>query len=122
MTRPNWVYFGDEKVKTTFCSPQLLPHNKTDVVFLCPYCHDSSNTEAHMSSHMSVCAVTRPPGTEVYKEEQLSFFKDDSSSLLAKRLRRVGKSFIPDKVVVEEVDEYDFFVLFKRDQAGLNQL
>ena len=74
-----------------------------------------------MSSHMSVCAVTRPPGTEVYKEEQLSFFKVDGSSLLAKRLSRVGKSFIPDKVVVEEVDEYEFFVLFKRDQAGLNQ-
>ena len=37
-----------------------------------------------------------------------------------KRLSRVGKSFIPDKVVVEEVDVYDFFVLFKKDQAGVN--
>ena len=34
----------------------------------------------------------------------------------------MGKSFIPDKVVVEEVDEYEFFVLIKRDQAGLNFL
>ena len=50
----------------------------------------------------------------------VEFFKVDGSSLLAKRLSHVGKSFIPDKVVVEEVDEYEFFVLFKRDQAGLN--
>ena len=32
------------------------------------------------------------------------------------------KHVVPDKVVVEEVNEYEFFVLIKRDQAGLNFL
>ena len=100
MTRPNWVFFGEEKVKTTLCSPTLLldPDN-TEVVWVCPHCLDSCATPAHLNSHMKVCGATgtasRPVGSEIYREGPLSFFKLGGSTAEAKRISRVGKVFIP---------------------------
>ena len=96
VTRPNWVFFGEEQVKATLCSPTLLldPDN-TEFCWVCPHCLDSCATQAHLASHIKVCSASRPVGSEIYREGPLSFFMVSGSSEEAKRISRVGKAFIP---------------------------
>ena len=49
---------------------------------------------------MVVCEVgRRPPGTEIYQEEELSLFKVEGSSSLAKRLSIVGSASYRQKLL-----------------------
>ena len=56
--------------------------------------------------HQEECIITwKPPGLEIYRQDQLSFYLLGGSQDLPHRLASVGKVFVPRKFIVEDLDK-----------------
>ncbi|RCN44895.1 hypothetical protein ANCCAN_09091 [Ancylostoma caninum] len=55
--------------------PQQLVH--LPCIYICEFCLKYVKSQTCLKTHMKKCYLKHPPGNEIYRNEQLSFFEID---------------------------------------------
>lgn len=104
---------------TPFGSLQYLPLPEKDVCYsvsLCHRCLSPFFTVQHLQAHLEgYCPMAEPPGTLIYDDPRAGrrvYYVDGAQHLhYARCLCLLGKCFIESKLLENDVDIYEFFVV-----------
>lgn len=89
-------------------------------LFLCEFCLKYSKSKAVLDRHQEKCTWRHPPGTEIYRREDLSVFEVDGNvnKLYCQNLCLLAKLFLDHKTLYYDVEPFLFYVLTKNDRKG----
>lgn len=100
------------------CDPEGQSHLPT--IHVCEYCLEMHKSPAQIARHRSTCTWRHPPGTEIYRNEDLSFFQVDGRHWKAycQNLCILSKCFLKTKTLFYDVKTFLFYVMVKWDKNG----
>ncbi|VDO71121.1 unnamed protein product [Haemonchus placei] len=106
--------------------PQQLVH--LPCIYICEFCLKYVKSQTCLKTHMKKCYLKHPPGNEIYRNEQLSFFEIDGrknkASLYfqtyAQNLCLLAKLFLDHKTLYYDTDPFLFYVLAFLDDRGFH--
>lgn len=98
-------------VKSRFRLPKL---------FLCEFCLKYSKSRAVLDRHQEKCTWRHPPGTEIYRRNEISVFEVDGNvnKLYCQNLCLLAKLFLDHKTLYYDVEPFLFYVLTRNDRKG----
>lgn len=100
------------------CDPEEQSHLPT--IHVREYCLEMHKTPAQIARHRSTCTWRHPPGTEIYRNEDLSFFQVDGRhwKSYCQNLCVLSKCFLKTKTLFYDVQTFLFYVLVQWDKNG----
>lgn len=89
-------------------------------LFLCEFCLKYSKSKAVLDRHQEKCTWRHPPGTEIYRREDISVFEVDGNvnKLYCQNLCLLAKLFLDHKTLYYDVEPFLFYVMTKNDRKG----
>jgi histone acetyltransferase HTATIP len=77
-------------------------------------------SEKMLSRHRHKCTLLHPPGNEIYRHEDISFFEIDGrkQKTWCRNLCLLSKCFLDHKTLYYDVDPFLFYVMCFRDEYG----
>lgn len=89
-------------------------------LFLCEFCLKYSKSKAVLDRHQEKCTWRHPPGTEIYRREEISVFEVDGNvnKLYCQNLCLLAKLFLDHKTLYYDVEPFLFYVLTRNDRKG----
>lgn len=116
-----YLHFGDGKAcKTLYRSAYDEPLQSSPNIYACKFCLYTAPEQEDLVAHWNQCIVSHPPGNEIYREDDLSFFEVEG--ILQPRYCRdlclISKLFIASKTLYQEVETFTFYVLCERTPEG----
>lgn len=89
-------------------------------LFLCEFCLKYSKSKAVLDRHQEKCTWRHPPGTEIYRREDVSVFEVDGNvnKLYCQNLCLLAKLFLDHKTLYYDVEPFLFYVMTKNDRKG----
>ncbi|PIO59539.1 hypothetical protein TELCIR_18996, partial [Teladorsagia circumcincta] len=100
--------------------PQQLVH--LPCIYICEFCLKYVKSQTCLKTHMKKCYLKHPPGNEIYRNEQLSFFEIDGrkNKTYAQNLCLLAKLFLDHKTLYYDTDPFLFYVLAFLDDRGFH--
>lgn len=100
---------------TDFVCPHRLPK-----LFLCEFCLKYSKSKAVLDRHQEKCTWRHPPGTEIYRRDEISVFEVDGNvnKLYCQNLCLLAKLFLDHKTLYYDVEPFLFYVMTRNDRKG----
>eukprot|EP00834_Sanchytrium_tribonematis_P004539 NODE_229_length_12207_cov_1.116700.p5 type:complete len:359 gc:universal NODE_229_length_12207_cov_1.116700:2047-3123(+) len=115
----NKLIFGDYILEPWYFSafPEEICDTKT--VYICEFCLKPLD-EDRFIRHQEKCQFFHPPGNEIYKHEDLSFFELDGRyhKQYCRYLSLISKCFLDHKTLAFDVDPFLFYLLVQWDDNG----
>jgi histone acetyltransferase HTATIP len=126
------IEMGQHLVEAWYFSPypQALidaaasnPDATETIVYLCEFCLDNFADRSQLIRHRTtpgLCPISHPPGNEIYKCGNLSFFEIDGhkQKTYCRRLCLLSKLFLDHKTLFYDVDPFLFYILTESDTRG----
>ncbi len=126
------IEMGQNLVEAWYFSPypQALidaaasnPDATETIVYLCEFCLDNFADRSQLIRHRTtpgLCPISHPPGNEIYKCGNLSFFEIDGhkQKTYCRRLCLLSKLFLDHKTLFYDVDPFLFYILTETDTRG----
>ncbi|CAI4232749.1 unnamed protein product [Auanema sp. JU1783] len=116
-----WVYIGGkQKMKALYESPYPEDVRNGEFIFICPFCLFPTSDFHVYRLHRAYCPFHHPPGNEIYRDEELSFFEVDGAAEkhYCRNLCLLAKLFISSKTLHHEVDTFLFYILTEITEEG----
>ena len=112
------IQFGDYEIETWYKSPYPDDYWQLDKIFICEFCLKYMKTKTILSRHLDKCVWKHPPGKEIYRKENLSFFEVDGkfNKIYCQNLCLLAKLFLDHKTLYFDVEPFLFYVLTSYDQ------
>ncbi|SPO26143.1 probable ESA1 - histone acetyltransferase [Ustilago trichophora] len=101
----NKIQMGKSEVETWYFSPYPLEYAHIDTLYICEMCLSYFPSPFTLKRHRSKCTLTHPPGNEIYRHEDISFFEIDDH-----------------KTLYYDVDPFLYYCMVKRDDLGCHLL
>ncbi|VDM53935.1 unnamed protein product [Angiostrongylus costaricensis] len=100
--------------------PQQLVH--LPCIYICEFCLKYVKSHTCLKTHMKKCHLKHPPGNEIYRSEELSFFEIDGrkNKSYAQNLCLLAKLFLDHKTLYYDTDPFLFYVLAFLDDRGFH--
>ncbi|KAF2396609.1 histone acetyltransferase ESA1 [Trichodelitschia bisporula] len=98
--------------------PESLTHQ--DLVYICEFCLGYYAGSEQFLSHRNKCTLRHPPGNEIYRDGEISFFEIDGRRQLTycRNLCLLAKLFLDHKTVYYDVDPFLFYCMTQNDEYG----
>ena len=71
------VQMGDSEIEPWYFSPYPAEFTDVDMVYICEFCLGYYGNLHQLSRHRSKCTLLHPPGNEIYRDDNVSFFEID---------------------------------------------
>ncbi|CCK68690.1 histone acetyltransferase KNAG_0B02490 [Huiozyma naganishii CBS 8797] len=115
-----YIYINGFEIKTLYPSPYPESVNFQRIVHICSYCLHYCSSRYEFSRHDDKCLQKlqgRPPGTEVYRDKEISIFEVDGreEKLFCRNLCLLSMLFLKSKTLYYEVEPFMFYVLYKNE-------
>jgi histone acetyltransferase MYST2 len=112
------IQFGEYEVETWYKSPYPDDYWQLNKIFLCEFCLKYMKSKTTLSRHLEKCVWKHPPGKEIYRKENLSFFEVDGkfNKIYCQNLCLLAKLFLDHKTLYFDVEPFLFYVLTSYDQ------
>ncbi|PAV82396.1 hypothetical protein WR25_16406 isoform F [Diploscapter pachys] len=120
-TIDKWVYLGGtQKMKAIYESPYPEEIRRAPAIYVCAFCLTAQEDKERYRIHQSNCEFRHPPGNEIYRDSEISFFEIDGSKQqwYCRNLCLLAKLFISSKTLHHEVDTFFFYVLTEHTEEG----
>ncbi|KAG9394097.1 MOZ/SAS family [Carpediemonas membranifera] len=116
----HWIIMGDYHVKTWYASPFPDLPQGVHTLYICPICFKYHVSEAPYKRHMLKCTPRHPPGPEIYRCGNLSFFEVDGrrQKEFCRHLCLFCKLFLDHKQVEFDTDLFLFYMLCEHTPMG----
>ncbi|KAI9502465.1 histone acetyltransferase ESA1 [Coemansia spiralis] len=120
MKNLNIIEMGQFQVEPWYFSPYPLEYAYTPILYICEFCLCYYDNKTQYTRHRSKCTLQHPPGNEIYRKDDISFFEIDGrrQKLYCRNLCLLSKCFLDHKTLYYDVDPFLFYILTKRDERG----
>ena len=117
---PLAIQFGRYEIGTWYSSPYPHEYARLPKLFLCEFCLKYMKSRPILKMHVRKCAWRHPPGTEIYRKDNLSVFEVDGNTnkIYCQNLCLLVKLFLDHKTLYYDVEPFLFYVLTKNDSKG----
>eukprot|EP00055_Hartaetosiga_balthica_P014279 m.77718 g.77718 ORF g.77718 m.77718 type:complete len:430 (+) comp8551_c0_seq1:57-1346(+) len=114
------IEIGDNRIKPWYFSPYPEILADCDVVYICEACLSCSRTPTSFRRHKIKCKLSHPPGTEIYRKDNLQFFELDGRKQreYCQNLCLLSKLFLDHKTCYWDTDPFLFYVMCTVDERG----
>jgi histone acetyltransferase HTATIP len=92
----NRIQIGKHEVEAWYFSPYPKEYAHLPVLYICEYCLSFYPSAFMLSRHRARCLMLHPPGNEIYRHEDISFFEIDGKRQLTwcRNLSLLSKCFL----------------------------
>ncbi|KAH9978929.1 acyl-CoA N-acyltransferase [Lactifluus volemus] len=98
-----------------------IGRHEVDAWYFSPYPQEYAHLPHFMlTRHRKRCSLLCPPGNEIYRHEDLSFFEIDGRKQLTycRNLSLLSKCFLDHKTLYYDVTPFMYYVMCQRDSTG----
>jgi histone acetyltransferase HTATIP len=119
-----FIEMGRFKVNVWYFSPYPEDICKSGTVYICEFCLSYFGNREHLIRHCQKCKCRHPPGHEIYRKDNLSFFELDGhrQKEYCRNLCLLSKLFLDHKTLFYDVNPFLFYVLTENDAKGCHIL
>jgi len=116
----NLIQMGKHQIEAWYFSPYPSEFAYIDCLYLCEMCLSYFPSEFLLNRHRRKCLLMHPPGNEIYRHEDISFFEIDGrrQKTWCRNLCLLSKCFLDHKTLYYDVDPFLYYVMCQRDNAG----
>ncbi|SPO03207.1 probable Histone acetyltransferase esa-1 [Cephalotrichum gorgonifer] len=116
----NKVQMGEWDLIPWYFSPYPEALNDCDLVYICEFCLSWRGDLKSFTRHRQKCTLRHPPGNEIYRDENVSFFEIDGrrQRTWCRNLCLLSKMFLDHKTLYYDVDPFLFYVMTRVDEKG----
>jgi histone acetyltransferase HTATIP len=114
------IQMGDYEIEPWYFSPYPAEFSDSDMVFICEFCLSYFGNATQFSRHRHKCTLFHPPGNEIYRDENISFFEIDGrrQRTWCRNLCLLSKLFLDHKTLYYDVDPFLFYCMTTRSAHG----
>ncbi|KAH9949605.1 histone acetyltransferase [Amylocystis lapponica] len=116
----NRLQIGRHEVESWYFSPYPQEYAHLPVLYICEFCLSYFASPFMLSRHRKRCNLLHPPGNEIYRHEDISFFELDGKRQLSwcRNLSLLSKCFLDHKTLYYDVTPFLYYVMTYRDSTG----
>jgi len=114
------IQMGKHEVEAWYFSPYPVEFAHVPVLYICEFCLSFYASPKVYSRHRAKCTLYHPPGNEIYRWEDISFYEIDGrrQRTWCRNLCLLSKLFLDHKTLYYDVDPFLFYVMVVRDEYG----
>ncbi|RUS81606.1 hypothetical protein EGW08_010619 [Elysia chlorotica] len=111
---------GCFEINTWYSSPYPEEYARLPKIYLCEFCLKYMRTATILRRHMAKCLWRHPPGDEIYRKGNISFFEVDGkkNKVYCQNLCLLAKLFLDHKTLYFDVEPFLFYVMTENDASG----
>lgn len=116
------IQMGKHEVEAWYFSPYPIELAHTPTLYICEFCLSFFASEKMIERHRQKCTLLHPPGNEIYRHEEISFFEIDGrkQKTWCRNLCLLSKCFLDHKTLYYDVDPFMYYVMASRDDTGVH--
>jgi histone acetyltransferase MYST1 len=109
----NTVIVGQYELECWYYSPFPHKYRYEPILYLCDWCLKYCTRRNTLEEHSLMCRYRHPPGSEIYRDGQLSVFEVDGDKhrIYCQNLSLFSKLFIDHKTAYYDVEPFLFYIL-----------
>ncbi|KAK3093697.1 hypothetical protein FSP39_019007 [Pinctada imbricata] len=114
------IELGRYRIKPWYFSPYPQELTSTPIVYICEFCLKYVKSTKCLERHLAKCLLRHPPGNEIYRKTNISFFEIDGrkNKAYAQNLCLLAKMFLDHKTLYYDTDPFLFYVMCELDTFG----
>ncbi|KAJ5322142.1 MOZ/SAS-like protein [Penicillium brevicompactum] len=114
------LQMGKYDVEPWYFSPYPDSFSDVDLVYIDEFCLGYFDNQRAFERHRAKCTLTHPPGNEIYRDDNISFFEVDGrrQRTWCRNLCLLSKLFLDHKTLYYDVDPFLFYCMCTRDETG----
>jgi hypothetical protein len=114
------IQMGRHQITAWYYSPYPEQLTKDRTLYVCEFCLNYFRARSQLDRHAEKCPLQHPPGDEIYRNGDLSFFEIDGSAnkTYCQNLCLLSKLFLDHKTLDNGVELFMFYVMTSRDEHG----
>ncbi|KAK9467959.1 acyl-CoA N-acyltransferase [Lipomyces arxii] len=114
------IQMGHHEVEPWYFSPYPIELTEEDCMYICEFCLCYYGSIKQFQRHRMKCQLQHPPGNEIYRDENVSFFEIDGrrQRTWCRNLCLLSKLFLDHKTLYYDVDPFLFYCMTTRDELG----
>jgi len=118
------IQIGKYEAEPWYFSPYPVELTEYDLLYICEYCFSYFGPQKSFERHRSKCNLLHPPGNEIYRHEDVSFFEIDGrrQRTWCRNLCLLSKLFLDHKTLYYDVDPFMFYCMCVRDEYGSHMI
>ncbi|KAJ8457613.1 hypothetical protein ONZ45_g958 [Pleurotus djamor] len=116
----NRIQIGKHEVEAWYFSPYPKEYAHIPTLYICEFCLCYFPSPLMLSRHRKHCNLLHPPGNEIYRHEDISFYEIDGKRQLTwcRNLSLLSKCFLDHKTLYYDVTPFMYYVMAQRDSSG----
>ncbi|TBU12191.1 histone acetyltransferase [Hamiltosporidium tvaerminnensis] len=113
------IRIGNYTVDAWYFSPYPEKIATSEIIYICQYCLFYFATQKQYEIHTKKCDLKHPPGNEIYRNQDISFFEIDgySHKNYCRNLCLLSKLFLDHKTLYFDVDPFMFYILCRYENG-----
>jgi histone acetyltransferase HTATIP len=118
------IQIGKYEVEPWYFSPYPVELTDFELLYICEFCFSYFGPQKSFERHRSKCTLLHPPGNEIYRHEDVSFFEIDGrrQRTWCRNLCLLSKLFLDHKTLYYDVDPFMFYCMCVRDEYGAHMI
>ena len=116
----NKLQIGKHEVEAWYFSPYPAEYAHLPMLFICEFCMLYYPSLTQLKRHRSKCTLLHPPGNEIYRHQDISFFEIDGrrQRTWCRNLCLLSKCFLDHKTLYYDVDPFMYYCMTVKDEFG----
>jgi histone acetyltransferase HTATIP len=116
------IAIGRSTIDTWYFSAYPEEFANLHVLHICEFCLEPLGTQCHFERHKTKCSLRHPPGNEIYRNDNISFFEIDGRKQrrYCRNLCLLSKLFLDHKTLYYDVDPFLFYLMTQSDEYGMH--
>lgn len=116
------IEMGKHCVEAWYFSPYPIEYAHIPTLYVCEFCLSYYGSFKMLQRHRTKCTLLHPPGNEIYRHEEISFFEIDGrkQKTYCRNLCLLSKCFLDHKTLYYDVDPFLFYLMCRRDESGVH--
>ena len=116
----NKIIFGQYEIEPWYFSPYPIELTDFDQIYIDDFTLQYFASKKQYERHRKKCTLRHPPGNEIYRDDNISFFEIDGRKqrTWCRNLCLLSKLFLDHKTLYYDVDPFLFYCMTKRDELG----
>ena len=118
------IQMGQHEVEAWYFSPYPVELAHIPILYICEFCLCFYGSPKMLERHRKKCTLLHPPGNEIYRHEDISFYEIDGKKqkTWCRNLCLLSKCFLDHKTLYYDVDPFMFYVMCRRDDMGVHTI
>lgn len=116
------ILLGKYEVEPWYFSSYPESFQDAEIVYIDEFCLSYFDEKLPFQRHRAKCSLVHPPGNEIYRDDNVSFFEVDGrrQRTWCRNLCLLSKLFLDHKTLYYDVDPFLFYCMCVRDEYGFH--